>query len=180
MGGEKLEATNEELRSSSEETLSANEELQSTNEELETSKEEMQSANEELTTLNDELQHKNLDLDQLNGDLSNVVAGVNIPLAIVDSNLRLRRFTPQAEKLLSLVASDVGRRITDFKPSVVVPDLERVLLTVIDTLVPVDQEVRDAQARGTPCACAPTAPENWMGAVIVFVEIDAPSAGSRS
>ncbi len=172
---EKLEAANEELRSSSEETLSANEELQSTNEELETSKEELQSANEELTTLNDELQHKNLELGQLNSDLANVIAGVNIPLAIVDANLRLRRFTPQAEKLLSVVAGDVGRRITDFKPQIEVPDLERVLLAVIDNLIPVDQEVRDAQGRWYSMRVRPyRTPENRIdGVVIVFVEIDA-------
>lgn len=172
---EKLEAANEELRSASEETLSANEELQSTNEELETSKEELQSANEELTTLNDELQHKNLDLGQLNSDLANVITGVNIPLAIVDANLRLRRFTPQAEKLLSVVAGDVGRRITDFKLMVEVTDLERVLLSVIDTLSPMDEEVRDAEGRWYSMRVRPyrTAENRIDGVVIVFVEIDA-------
>jgi two-component system CheB/CheR fusion protein len=172
---ERFESTNEELRSSSEETLSANEELQSTNEELETSKEELQSANEELTTLNDELQQRTLDVGQLYSDLANVIAGVNIPLAIVDANLRLRRFTPQAERLLRVVASDVGRRITDFKPSVNITDLERMLLTVIDTLTPVDQEVQDADGRWYSMRVRPyRTPENRIdGAVIVFVEIDA-------
>jgi len=170
---EKFEATNEELRSASEETLSANEELQSTNEELETAKEELQSTNEELTTLNDELQRRTSDLSQLYGDLQNVIAGVNIPLAIVDVGLRLRRFTPQAEKLLGVIAGDVGRRITDFKPKVDLPDLEGLLRGVMDTLDPADREVRDAEGRWYSLRIRPyRTPDNRIdGAVVVFVDI---------
>ncbi len=172
---EKLESANEELRASSEETLSANEELQSTNEELETSKEELQSVNEELTTLNDELQHRNLDLAQLNSDLANVMAGVNIPLAIVGRDLRLRRFTPQAERLLNVIPADVGRRITDFKPSVSIPDLEQVLHEVLETLVPADREVQDADGRWYSLRIRPyhASDDRIDGVVLVFVGIDA-------
>src|SRR6185295_15830850 len=73
---EKIEAANEELRSSNEEVLSANEELQSTNEELQTAKEELQSSNEELMTLNDELRSRNIELGQTNDDLHNVLGSI--------------------------------------------------------------------------------------------------------
>ena len=171
---EKLEAANEELRSAGEETLSANEELQSTNEELETSKEEIQSANEELATLNDELQHKNQEMAELNSDLANVILGSNVALAIVDTALMLRRFTPQAEKLLHLVASDVGRRITDFKASVLIPDLERTVLGVIDSLSPVEQEIQDGLGRWYSLRVRPYRDiENRIqGAVLIFNDIN--------
>ena len=91
---EEQDAANEELRSANEEILSSNEELQSTNEELETAKEELQSANEELTTVNEELQHRNLELTpgQQRPDQPARRAS-NIPIVMVGSDLRIRRFT---------------------------------------------------------------------------------------
>jgi two-component system CheB/CheR fusion protein len=171
---ERLEAANEELRSAGEETLSANEELQSTNEELETSKEEIQSTNEELATVNDELQNKNQQLGELNSDLSNVMLGSNVALVIVDTTLKLRRFTPEAERILSLVPADVGRRITNFKVAFEIANLEKVLLGVIDTLVPVEQEIRDSQGRWFSMRVRPYRDiENRIrGAVLVFQDVD--------
>jgi two-component system CheB/CheR fusion protein len=171
---ERLEATNEELRSAGEETLSANEELQSTNEELETSKEEIQSTNEELATLNDELQHKNQELGDLNSDLLNVILGSNVALVIVDTTLRLKRFTPEAEKLLRLIPTDVGRRLTDFKIAFEISNLEKVIHGVIDTLVPVQQEMLDSQGHWYSMRVRPyrDIDNRIRGAVLVFQDID--------
>ena len=107
------EAANEELRAMNEEVLSSNEELQSANEELETAKEEAESSNEELTTLNDELQQRNSELTHLADDLGNLLIGVNIPILFLDIGLRIRRFTPPAGKVLNLIATDIGRPLTD-------------------------------------------------------------------
>ena len=106
---EEQESTNEELKSANEEILSANEELQSTNEELQTAKEEAQSANEELATVNDELRHRNAELGRVNNDLINLLSGVNFPIVMVGRDLRVRRFTPLAERVFNLIPSDVGR-----------------------------------------------------------------------
>src|SRR5216117_2933438 len=88
---EEQEATNEELKSANEEIESSNEELQSTNEELETAKEELQSTNEELTTLNEELSNRNLEMMQMNSDLKNLLASIQLPIVMVDTDLLLRR-----------------------------------------------------------------------------------------
>ena len=120
-----LEAANEELQSANEEILSSNEELQSTNEELETAKEELQSTNEELTTVNEELANRNYELAQTNNDLVNFLAAVSIPVIMVGNGLRIRRFTPHAAKALNLIPTDVGRPMSDLKPNINVPDLER-------------------------------------------------------
>ena len=104
-----LEAANEELQSANEEILSSNEELQSTNEELDTAKEELQSTNEELNTVNDELQARNEELSRANSDLLNLLSSVQIAVVMVTSDLRIRRFTPMAEKVLNLIPGDVGR-----------------------------------------------------------------------
>src|SRR6185312_4085784 len=106
---EEIERTNEDLQSANEELQSSNEELQSSNEELETSHEELQSTNEELITLNEELQSRMRELSSANDDLHNLLLGVDRAIVIVGLDLRIRRFTHTAEKLLNLFPTDIGR-----------------------------------------------------------------------
>ena len=108
---EDRDATNEEMQVANEEMQSANEELQSTNEELETAKEELQSANEELTTLNDELGVRNTELTLLINDLNNLSSGVNVPVVMLDKNLRVRRFSAKAAEMFKLEDGKIGERI---------------------------------------------------------------------
>ena len=143
-----LEATNEELQSANEEVLSANEELQSTNEELDTAKEELQSTNEELNTVNEELHSRNEELSRVNSDLVNLLSSVQIAIVIVASDLRIRRFTPMAERVLNLIPGDVGRPISHIKPNIDCPDLEELITQVIETVAPCEREVRDALGNG--------------------------------
>jgi two-component system, chemotaxis family, CheB/CheR fusion protein len=125
------EATNEELQSANEEIQSGNEELQSTNEELQTSKEELESANEELNTVNEEIQHRNQQLSQLSNDLINLLNSCTIPLLLLGEDLRIRRYTPEAEKVLGFSGTDVGKPLTNVRLSVDVPQLERWMLDVM-------------------------------------------------
>jgi two-component system, chemotaxis family, CheB/CheR fusion protein len=129
-----MEAANEELQSANEEILSANEEMQSTNEELDTAKEELQSTNEELNTVNEELHGRNEELSRVNSDLLNLLGSVQIPIVMVSNDLRIRRFTPTAEKVLNLIPSDIGRPISDMKPNIDLPDLQQVIREAIDSV----------------------------------------------
>src|SRR5207247_251928 len=138
-----LEAANEELQSANEEILSSNEELQSTNEELDTAKEELQSTNEELNKLNDELSGRNDELSRVNSDLINLLGSVEIPIVMVSSDLKIRRFTPTAERVLNLIPTDVGRPIGDIKPNVDCPDLERLITEAVDTVSVKERDVTD-------------------------------------
>ena len=142
---EEQEVATEELKSAHEEVQSSNEELQSTNEELLTAKEELQSTNEELTTVNEEMQNRNQELQQANNDLINLLSSVNIPIMMLGSDLRIRRFNPQAEKILNLIPSDVGRPIGDFRLKIHVPDLAALCHQVVDTLVSKEREVEDGE-----------------------------------
>jgi two-component system, chemotaxis family, CheB/CheR fusion protein len=171
---EEQEATMEELRSANEEIMSSNEELQSTNEELETAKEELQSTNEELTTLNDELQNHNSELEHLNNDLHNVLGNVHIPIIILDSKLRIRRFTGMAEQMFGLIPGDLGRPITDINLQLDVPDLSKLVLEVIDHLSARELEVKDRSGHWWSASIRPykTIDNRIEGAIIAFVDID--------
>ena len=154
---EQHESTTEELRAASEEIQSSNEELQSTNEELETTKEEVQSSNEELTTVNEELRHRNQDLSALSSDLANVLTSTTIPILIVSTDLRLRRFTPATARVMHVVATDVGRPLSEITRRVTVPDLERLITRTIETRMVTEHEVQDDDGHSTaPCWCSRT------------------------
>src|SRR5262245_19012099 len=131
---EEQEVTNEELKSANEEIESSNEELQSTNEELETAKEELQSTNEELTTLNEELSNRNLEIMHINSDLNNVLSSIHLPIVMVDNNLMVRRTTPTARDTFNIADTDVGRRITELRPNIDIPNMDRLIHEVIETL----------------------------------------------
>jgi two-component system CheB/CheR fusion protein len=171
---EEQEAMNEELRSANEEIQSSNEELQSTNEELETAKEELQSSNEELMTLNEELEHRNDELAQANNDLLNLLASVDLPIVMLDSSLRIRRFNPGAQRTLNLIASDAGRSISDLKLTLEVHDLDEMIATVIDTLEVRELQVRDRKGRNYLLRIRPykTADNKIDGAVLLLIDID--------
>ncbi len=138
---ENQEATNEELQSANEEILSSNEELQSTNEELETAKEELQSTNEELSTVNDELRSRNHEIVHANNDLKNLLSSINVALVIVDRDLSIRRFTQEAQKVLGLITSDIGRAFDNINAGLNIPDLHQLVLQVVTDFTPVERDV---------------------------------------
>jgi len=171
---EDKESANEELKSANEELQSSNEELQSTNEELETSREEMQSSNEELTTVNEELQNRMAELSQSNDDLHNFLVGLENPVVLVGLDLRIRRFTSSAERLLDLQPAGVGRPIGDLDAFCQM-DMRAKASQVIDTLAPFDQETLCRDHRWYMIRIAPykTLDHAIRGAVISFIDIDA-------
>ena len=81
--------------------------------------------------LNEQLQHRNTDLRRLTEDLNNVLSGTNIPILILDSDLRIHRFTPSAEPLLHLVAGDVGRPFDDLRTGIDIPQLDGLISKVM-------------------------------------------------
>ena len=171
---EQQEAANEELQSANEEVQSANEELQSTNEELETSKEEIQSSNEELATVNDELNNRNAELNRVNNDLVNLLGSVQMAIVMLGADLRVRRFTPTAEKLLNLIPTDVGRPLADIKLNLDdLPDLVPLLTEVLDTVSPKERDVRDKHGRWYSLRLRPyrTLDNKIDGVVVLLVDM---------
>jgi two-component system, chemotaxis family, CheB/CheR fusion protein len=172
---EQQEAANEELQSANEEVQSANEELQSVNEELETSKEEIQSSNEELATVNDELNNRSMEVNRVNSDLVNLLGSVQMAIVMLGPDLRIRRFTPMAEKLLNLTATDVGRPLSDIKLKLDIPELESLLIEVFDTVSVRERDVRARDGRWYSLRLRPykTLDNKIDGVVMMVVDVDA-------
>lgn len=169
------EAANEGLQASNEEITSANEELQSINEELETSKEELESTNEELTTVNEELSNRNTELNQVNNDLINLQASTQLPILLLGLDLRIRWYSPQAEKQFNLMAADIGRTVGGIRHNLSIPDFEEFVTSAIDNVSEQTREVQDKQGRWYSLRVRPymTSDRKVDGAVLVLLDIDA-------
>ena len=132
---EELETTNEEQQASNEELTASNEELQSTNEEL-------HSVNEELHTVNVEHQSKIQELIQLNNDIDNLLKSTDIGVIFLDSELRIRKFTPAATQTVSLRESDLSRPLAELTMKIDCPNLPELLESVLKQHHPISQEVQ--------------------------------------
>ena len=172
---EDLQRTIEDLRASNEELMSVNEEFQSSNEELETSKEELQSLNEELTTSNAQLEDKIGELEAANNDLDNLLTSTNVATLFLDTQLRVRRFTPAATRLFGLAPSDIGRPIANvvqhFTDATLLSDAAAVLHRPITPKTEV--QTRDGRWYVRQVLPYRTRDERTEGVVITFSDVAA-------
>lgn len=150
-----------------------NEELQCANEELETSKEELQSLNEDLSAVNSQLENKVNDLNTTNNDLTHLIAATDIAIVFLDRELRIKRFTAPAAKLLNLLAGDVGRSFCDFVPRLTDGGLARECHHVITTGIAFDKEIVSDQNRCYLRRILPyrAAEGAIVGVVVVFIDV---------
>lgn len=170
---EEMQIYQEELRSANEELQSTIEELQSTNEELTTSKEEMQSLNEEQQTLNTELQAKVDELSHSSNDMKNLLNSTDIATLFLDNDLKVRRFTPQATKIIKLIPGDVGRPITDLVSDLEYPALIDDVHAVLRTQISVEKSVatKDGRWFALRIMLYRTMDDRIDGVVITFTDI---------
>ncbi|MGA2243979.1 MAG: chemotaxis protein CheB [Verrucomicrobiota bacterium] len=172
---EEMQSSQEELRSTNEEMQSTNEELQSTNEELTTSKEEMQSLNEELQTVNTELQARVDELSRSNNDMKNLLNSTDIATLFLDNDLKVRRFTTQATKIIKLIPGDVGRPITDLASELLYPELTADARDVLQKLGFAEKPITARDGRWFTVRIMPyrTLDDRIDGVVITFADITA-------
>jgi two-component system CheB/CheR fusion protein len=163
----------EAMQTSQEELRSTNEELQSTNEEHTTSKEEMQSLNEELQTVNAELQVKVDELSRANSDMKNLLNSTDIATLFLDQELRVRRFTTQATKIIQLIPGDVGRPITDLASDLLYPELAADAREVLRRMGFMEKSIAMRDGRWFTVRIMPyrTHDERIDGVVITFADI---------
>jgi two-component system, chemotaxis family, CheB/CheR fusion protein len=170
---EQMGASQEELKAANEELQSNNEELQSTNEELTTTKEELQSLNEEMTTVNSELQTKIDELSLANDDMKNLLNGIEVATVFTDNDLGIKRFTPQATRIINLIPTDVGRPLSHLVTNLKYERLLDDAKTVLATLVAKEAQVETTDGQWYLMRILPyrTADNVIEGVVITFTEI---------
>ncbi|HYC32017.1 MAG TPA: CheR family methyltransferase [Gemmatimonadales bacterium] len=152
---EELETTNEALQSTVEELETTNEELQSTNEEMETMNEELQSTNEELHTINDELRRRSDQLDGANAFFFSVLASLRSGVAVLDRELRVLAWNPQAEELWGIRTDEtVGQHFLGLDIGLPVDRLRPALKAVLGPESAAHQVILDAtNRRGRAIRC---------------------------
>jgi PAS domain S-box-containing protein len=160
-------ARTEDLQRTNEELLSSNEELESLNEEL-------QNVQEQLVSSNEALAAKNQEALQANDDLINLLSSTEMPIIMVDRDLRIRRFTPMAKLLLNILETDIGRPFTDLNLNVELPLLPASVCEVMETVRSTQQEVQDSRGNWYNLQIRPykTKLGRIDGAVIAMVDID--------
>jgi two-component system CheB/CheR fusion protein len=136
-----LEISSDEQRAINEEALSVQEEFQSTNEELLTSKEELQSLNEELTALNNQLQETLEKQRTTADDLQNVLYSTDVATIFLDSELKIRFFTPATRSLFSVIPGDIGRPLADLKSLAADEALLTDARAVMRNSTPIEREI---------------------------------------
>ena len=172
---EELAHSNEELQTSNEELMSTNEELESTIEELQTSKEELLTLNEELASVNNQLQEKVDELESAHDDIANLLKSADIATVLLDSSALIRRFTAGAKQLFNLIESDIGRPLSDITPRFDDPQLSSDAARVMESLAPIDKDVRTEDGRYYSRRISPfrTAHNRVEGVVLAFVDVTA-------
>ncbi|SOY63842.1 Putative chemotaxis methyltransferase protein; contains Methylesterase domain (CheB), Methylase of chemotaxis methyl-accepting proteins domain (CheR), signal transduction histidine domain (NitrB), signal receiver (Rec) domain [Cupriavidus taiwanensis] len=170
---EQSETSTEELKASNEELQAINEELRSATEELETSKEELQSINEELTTVNAELKAKVEETGKINDDLQNLITANDIGTVFVDRSMCIKRFTPRATDVFSIIPSDIGRSLLDITHRLEYDKLADDAAEAFDSLRLIEREVRSNDGRWYLARFLPyrTTEDRIDGAVLSFIDI---------
>ncbi len=170
---ENLQATIEELETSNEELQATNEELLASNEELQSTNEELQSTNEELYTVNAEYQNKIIELTEVQNDVENLLNSSRIGTLILDEDLCIRRFSPQAAEAFHVLDSDLGRplkhlshRLLDFDPVASCSDVQR-------TGQPIEKDIQTEDGAWYFLRVLPyfVGPRAFSGVVITLIDI---------
>jgi len=131
----------------------------------------LQSTNEELSTVNDELRSRNLEITQANNDLLNLLASIDVAVVMLGSDLKIRRFTPEAQKILGLIPADVGRPFEDINAGLNIPNLHGLIVKLVSELIPFEREVRVRSGKSYILRATPyrTSEHKIEGAVITFI-----------
>ena len=95
-------------------------------------------------------------------------------IVMVDRTLMVRRATPAARSAFNILPTDIGRRITELRPNINIPDLENILRDVTETLNTRERKVREVDGRDYWLRVRPyrTTDSKIDGAVITLVDLE--------
>jgi PAS domain/CheR methyltransferase, SAM binding domain len=93
--------------------------------------------------------------------------------AAIERVMKLRRATPAVRSAFNILPTDIGRRITELRPNIDVPDLENILRDMTETLNICERKVRDPEGREYSLRVRPyrTTDNKIDGVVITLVDL---------
>jgi two-component system CheB/CheR fusion protein len=94
---------------------------------------------------------------------------------ILGQDLRIRRFTPAAEKVLNVIPTDIGRPLSDLNINLSIQDLPRLIGEVSESLTVRELEVQDGAGQWYSLRIRPykTAENKIDGVVLTLIDISA-------
>lgn len=162
-------------RKIAEEVLKAsNKELQHLNEELLKTAEELQSRKNELHEVNRKLEEKVADVITANNDLRNLIDSTEIGTIFLDRDLRIKRYTPQIEKIFNILPTDIDQPLERFTHRLDHLNLQEDARQVLADLKNVEREILSKDGHWYLVRLLPyrTQEEDKIdGVVVTFVEI---------
>lgn len=136
VAGDGVEAIRREIQLS-------NQQLQATNEQLEVNRDALDSVRQLLHRIGGETASRNDLLVQLTRDLTHLLNTVDVPIVMVGSDLRVRRFTAQAATVLGLTPADIGRSLSRLRLRVDLHGLEARMFDVLRDGQPCHRQLQD-------------------------------------
>jgi two-component system CheB/CheR fusion protein len=106
-------------------------------------------------------------------DLASLLASADIAVVFLDTQFRIRRFTPATKDLFELIPADVGRPLSDLRRKFDDPALADDARAVLDHLVPREREIASEDGKAFVRRVLPyrTADNRIDGVVVTFVDI---------
>ena len=146
---------------------------------LRTALDELAEARRELLAMRDKLQRTREDtrqrlaaLEQQAREQRDLLAATGLAMLFVDRELRIQHHTPPLQQLIHVWPHDHGRPISDLTSCLEYRELAGDLRQVLDTLAPIECEVRDRTGRPFLVRLSPHRSGNEViGAVATFVDI---------
>jgi two-component system, chemotaxis family, CheB/CheR fusion protein len=105
--------------------------------------------------------------------MQNLMDATSIATVFLDRDLQITRYTPSAVTLFNLIASDLGRPLSDLATRLEYPELSDDARRVLDRLVPIEREVGLPDGKWFLARLLPyrTADDHIGGVVISFIDI---------
>ena len=113
------------------------------------------------------------ELSRANNDMKNLLNSTDIATLFLDTDLNVRRFTPQATKIIKLIPADVGRPITDLASELRYPELAEEAREVLRRLAVAEKPISARDGRWFTVRIMPyrTLDDRIDGVVITFANI---------
>jgi signal transduction histidine kinase len=164
--------SNEEREATNEEVLSMTEELRVRQRGTDDLEGGAPLVNKDLRSLKADFQGKAHELTAVIDDLANLLVSTDIAVLLLDTGLRIKRFSTVASHILNLQPPDVGRPLNEIASNLVDVDLSREARAVLESSTPLDKSVRTQDGRHFLLRVLPYRTEGQTAQGIVLTLVD--------